>query len=253
MNSYSISTEYANRFSEYQDFDFNSSFVLLFFKTDAYLKNNNSYIRVESYDDIYMRDEFIEEYSKDLYCQVNAIANITPNQETLMTAAYQSLGVAQISQPTSYTCWAASMASILRYYGYSSASVSNVCSTTGQSLYTYCSASQCANWFSNKYYLTWGNQYGSYGYYSSIYLSYVVNEILNGRPMFAGFSSPSLTVGHAVVIQGYVILDSGYSTVSYMNPTNGTYVAAAVSDTSPMSITISGVTTNTVAAFNVHW
>lgn len=251
--TYSISTNYANEFSKYQTFNSNSLFAVVFYKNEALVYTDEEYITIEHYDNIFMRDDPSGDIPEDILCSLNCISIIKSNTLQLSRSTVQQLYVPSVTQPTSYTCWAASMTSILKYYGYSNATVYSVCNTTGQSTNTYCSASQCAGWFSSKYYLSWGNYYGSNGYYYSIYLSNIVYAIGNGWPMFAGFSHPSLGVGHAVVVQGYVILDNGYSTASYMNPTDGTYCAVSCSDTTKMTISISGVSTNTVAAFHVHW
>ena len=257
-----VSAKYADDYSVLREADVSrksnsvSGVALVFDSTKAYLYSENGSILVESFQEISGRESIETSHGLINPTTVQVIAqnpiNVTQLTPTRDSENFVSLNISSITQPTNYTCWAASTAMLLNYRG-ESETVSSVASAAGVNLYTYRSAAQCAALISDPidgYGYPCGTWGASYGYYYSLTLDNLVTELYTlSSPLFAGFSSGS--VGHAVVVKGYVNL-SGSPTMTYIDPADGYIKATSVPSNGAVTITYGGSSHGLAAAFAVY-
>jgi hypothetical protein len=162
------------------------------------------------------------------------------------------LGVPSKTQPTAYSCWAASMASILGYYGTSTLPLS-VVATVGVGVNDPLSVSDCKVAFET-YYNCWCGKYGNstYSFYYNLIMDNLIaeNDTL-ASPILANFNNAGSSVGHMVVIQGYVNYSST-QTFSYMDPADGYFRMGDVPSNGALTIVDNGTTKSLIAAVAVY-
>lgn len=231
----------------------NDEAALVFDSTNAYLYSGDDSIVVESFQEIQGR-ESMKTYTGSVCpdtAQVVAQRSIdTARLEvTRDSEDFVSLNITPITQPTAYTCWAASVAMILNYRG-TFATVGSVLLAADVSMYTYQSTAQCSYLISNSFNYPCGIYGLPYGYYYSLTIDDLITELYGlSSPLFAGFSSG--TVGHAVVVKGFVNL-GGTPTMTYIDPADGYIKASTVPTNGAVTITYGGSTHGLAAAFAVY-
>ena len=224
--------------------------ALVFDSTNAYLYLGDNSIIVESF------QEYQDRASMDTYSGLVSpeTAKVITQRNIAVThlestRGMASLNISPITQPTNYTCWAASVAMILNYRG-TFATVGSVLMAANVSMYTYQSAAQCSYLISNSFGYSCGTYGLPYGYYYSLKIADLTTELTGlSSPLFAGFSSGS--VGHAVVVKGYVDL-GGTPTMTYIDPADGYIKASTVPSSGAVTITNGGSTHGLAAAFAVY-
>ena len=163
-----------------------------------------------------------------------------------------SLGVPQTAQINNNTCWAASITSILNYYG-GSYTVSGLCSALGVSTSSFQDIWQSANHVG-----TLGHDYGTGGnnnqyFHSSLTMTTLVTELyIYSAPIFTAYQATGSYAGHAVVVQGYVNYSGMTQTMQYMDPWTGYYYSTTVPSSGISAITTNGVTRSYGASFAVY-
>ena len=239
--------------------------ALVFDSTEAYLYSNYDRVLVEQFPEISERatiatyGELIAPETAQVVAHraidVQTVAFAQTSRATQDNENFVSLNITPITQPTSYTCWAASTAMLLNYRG-ESETVNSVVSKANVDLTTYMSVAQCAGLIAgdgiNYGYGypcgTWGE---SYGYYYSLTLDNLVTELyMLSSPLFAGFASPGY-VGHAVVVKGYVNL-TGSPTMTYIDPADGYIKAVSIPSSGSITISYGGSSHELAAAFAVY-
>lgn len=241
-----------------------NSVAIVFDSTDAYLYSAHGCVLIESFQKIPGRKtlaactERISPTTVEVACQrpielqLSSLAQerYSGNGQVAKDSEnFASLIITAITQPTNYTCWAASTAMILNYRG-TAVSVANVVSEANVNMYTYRSAAHCANLIRDEYGYPCGTWGTSSGYYYSLTLNNLITELYSfSSPLFAGFGSGS--VGHAVVIKGYTNL-SATPTMSYIDPADGFIKASTIPNNGAVTITYGGNSHELAAAFAVY-
>lgn len=255
-------TDYSSAAIETEDSIVGERVSVLYDNHFGYLFINNCSVIVEEFTEIEERPEMGE---VDLTA-LETVSRVSVGDAINYTSTYINnrnplectlLSVPCVTQPTNYTCWAASDAAIARYYGHSSTTVDQICYKAEVDLYTpkniYDSMAVLGL---SPYYLWYGKNMVDGGLYTQLKMISLQTEIYqNGAPIFASFGSGNngASSGHAVVVRGFVYLPTNnISAMSYMDPKSGTYKSSTVPSSGSVTITHSGNTLSIKNACGVY-
>lgn len=229
--------------------------ALVFDSKNAYLYSGDDSIVVESFQEIQGR-ESMKTYTGSVCPETAQVVAQRPIDTAHLELArdsidFVSLNISSITQPTPYTCWAASTAMILNYRG-TFATVGSVLLAAYVDMYTFRSAVQCSYLISNSFNYPCGLYGLPYGYYYNLTINDLITELYGlSSPLFAGFGSGS--VGHAVVVKGYVNLDPNLTpTMTYIDPADEYIKASSVPANGAVTIPYGGSSHGLLAAFAVY-
>lgn len=225
--------------------------VALVFSDELYISVNDNYRNIVSsaktfYDDLdIVQGEEIYAVKK---INFNSIINNTRSSGQLA-----NLAVPQEQQPSSNSCWATCIVSIMKHYGYTQ-TVQQVYTKSGTAYNTMQSTQVASNTLNAYGYETGVNKQTQSMYYRDVLImdNLITELYFNESPIFAGFKYSSGTAGHAVVIQGYLNTSTN-KTFSYMDPASGTYKSSVVPTNGSITIVNSNsVTLQFASGFAVY-
>jgi hypothetical protein len=273
-----VSVKYADDYAEIKSSSAGNvsseteSAALVFDSSNTYLYVGDSSSVIESFPEVNYRESIdpelqialpyaaVVEAERNLaVSSLNGVVSFATSGGVSSNANYTAdsseavwLGVPSKTQPTNYLCWAASVASILGYYGVF-ANASSVAAAANVNAYTYLSVSDCEYLLENYYGYSCG-RYGnsSYDFYYTLTMDDLIteNDTL-ASPILASFNNVGSSVGHMVVIQGYVDYAST-QTFSYMDPSDGYFRMGDVPANGALTLVNSGTTQTLVAATAVY-
>jgi len=224
---------------------------LLFDNKNAYIYSDNNYYSVKgTYSYVCGRGSIesinatnrIDTIPIEIMYQLNVEKPLNIQQDRSLMISSKALWVPSVVQSLTNSCWAASTASILSYLTGTTYSESTVMSYCGYD--TSSDPGMSASSVKSHLIYTFSRSVTQYQNSSIFYPNFTWNvlksQIGNYHPIFTACTSSY--AGHAVVTQGYVenITSSNYGTISFMDPSNGTYRASLVPLDETFSMTTTG-------------
>ena len=241
--SVELSTKYINNYETLLKSGDSGGVALVYDNVAEYLFVGSNYSVVGTYEEMFGRAKLTSSIALDDVVGLASHMRLTVGvgNNTRATVNNVFLSVPQIEQPTDQTCWAASIASVLQYYG-ESYDVYDVCTMAGLSTSQGANMYQCTDIIEDFGY-SWGkrNTLNDY-YHSEVYIEDVIVEMyINRSPVIGRFWNEESSY-HAVVLQGYVYDLMPVNTVTYMDPYVGAYYSSTVPDDGKITIAFNGQT-----------